>query len=256
MQNSRSPRSLVILTGASRGLGAAMAEQLLTSNASLLTISRHPNSTLEAFAAAKGSPLQQWSVDLADGASAANRLEAWLKQQKATSSSATLINNAALAGPTGPIDQSDADELAAVIRVGLEAPMLLTRAFLRATHDWTVVRKVLNISSGAGKKPLGGTAAYCAVKAGLDHFSRVVSVDEAQQSNPAKIVSLAPGVIDTDMQIGLRESDPVAFPSQPMFAALKADGQLASPDQAAARVLSYLARQDFGTNPVADVRDP
>ncbi len=57
--------------------------------------------------------------------------------------------------------------------------MLLTRAFLRATRDWGVPRKVLNISSGAGKKPLSGTAAYCAVKAGLDHFSRVVALDEA-----------------------------------------------------------------------------
>lgn len=259
MQDSRSPgspRSLVILTGASRGLGAAMAEQLLTANASLLTISRHPNPMLEAFAAAADAPLQQWSINLADGASAAAGLEAWLKEQKATSSSATLINNAALAGKAGPIEDSDAAELAAVLRVGLEAPMLLTRAFLRATRDWGVVRKVLNISSGAGKKPLGGTAAYCAVKAGLDHFSRVVALDEARQSNPAKVVSLAPGVIDTDMQTALRESDPAAFPSQAMFAAMKADGQLTSPEQSAARVLSYLARQDFGTHPVADVREP
>jgi len=133
--------------------------------------------------------------------------------------------------------------------------MLLTRAFLRVTRDWSVPRKVLNISSGAGKKPLAGTAAYCAVKAGLDHFSRVVALDEANGKNGALIVSLAPGVIDTDMQTKLRESDPSAFPDQPRFAAMKTDGQLASAGDAAAKVLAFLDRPDFGTHPVADVRD-
>ena len=167
-----------------------------------------------------------------------------------------MINNAALAGKAGPIGESDAAALAAVLRVGLEAPMLLTRAFLRATRDWRIPRRVLNISSGAGKKPLSGTAAYCAVKAGLDHFSRVVALDEAHTPNSAMIVSLAPGVIDTDMQTELRESDPRAFPDQPRFAAMKSEGQLASANDAAIKVLAFLDRPDFGTHPVADVRDP
>lgn len=248
-------RSLTILTGASRGLGAAMAEQLLTRGALLLTMSRKPNRTLDANADAAAATLEQWSIDLADGVSAAARLEAWLGDRDDSFSSATLVNNAALAGEAGPIDEAAADELAAVLRVGLEAPMLLTSAFLRATRAWTAPRKVLNISSGAGKKPLTGTAAYCAVKAGLDHFSRVVALDEARRPRPAMIVSLAPGVIDTDMQTALRDSDPQAFPSQPQFAAMKAQGQLISPADAAIKVLAYLARPDFGSHPVADVRD-
>ena len=224
-------------------------------NAVLLTISRHPNRALEAKAAATGAALEQWSIDLADAVAATARLEAWLRNLHGPLLSATLINNAALAGKAGPIDASAADTLAAVLRVGLEAPMLLTSAFLRATRDWNVPLKVLNISSGAGKKPLAGTAGYCAVKAGLDHFSRVVALDEANLQNGAKIVSLAPGVIDTDMQTELRDSDPRAFPSQPQFAAMKAGGQLLSPAAAASKVLAYLARADFGSQPVADVRD-
>lgn len=249
------PRMLMILTGASRGLGAAMAEQLLTRGTLLLTMSRHPSQALDAKAAAAGATLQQWSLDLADGAAAAARLEAWLEDRDEPLSSATLINNAALAGKAGPIDEAEVDALAAVLRVGLEAPVLLTRAFLRATRAWNVPRKVLNISSGAGKKPLAGTAAYCAVKAGLDHFSRVVALDEAQRPTGTMIVSLAPGVIDTDMQSELRESDPRAFPDQPRFAAMKAQGQLTSVKDAATKVLAFLDRPDFGSNPVADVRE-
>jgi benzil reductase ((S)-benzoin forming) len=67
-------------------------------------------------------------------------------------------------------------------------------------------------------------------------------------------VSLAPGVIDTDMQVQLRAGDPAAFPDRSRFVELQRQGQLTAPDTAAARVLAYLNRADFGSQPVADVR--
>ena len=72
--------------------------------------------------------------------------------------------------------------------------------------------------------------------------------------NGARIVSLAPGVIDTDMQVQLRGADAAAFPDRGSFEQLKRGGQLTSADDAARRVLAYLARADFGAEPVADVR--
>ena len=72
----------------------------------------------------------------------------------------------------------------------------------------------------------------------------------------AKVCSLAPGVIDTDMQVQLRGADAQAFPDQPRFAQLKERGLLSSPEEAAASVLAYLARADFGSQAVADVREP
>ena len=135
------PRPLTILTGASRGLGAAIAAELVQRGGALLTMSRHPDQTLNVKATATGAALEQWAIDLADGVSASARLEAWLAGQQQSFSSATLINNAALAGKAAPIGESDAAALAAVLRVGLEAPMLLTRAFLRATRDWRIPRR-------------------------------------------------------------------------------------------------------------------
>ena len=67
--------------------------------------------------------------------------------------------------------------------------------------------------------------------------------------------SLAPGVIDTDMQVQLRGADESRFPDIGNFRGMKDRGMLSSPAEAAARVLAYLARADFGANPVADVRD-
>ena len=116
-------------------------------------------------------------------------------------------------------------------------------------------RQVLLISSGLGRRAMAGSASYCAAKAGLDHLARVVALEESGLPHGARIVSLAPGVIDTDMQVQLRSADPALFPERERFVGLQTAGQLDSPAQAAAKVLRYLDRADFGANPVADVRD-
>ena len=81
---------LTIVTGASRGLGLALARQLLAAGGRVLTISRHP-----AGLAAGVGVLEQWTADLADAAPVAARLEAWLRSlDPAALASATLVNNA------------------------------------------------------------------------------------------------------------------------------------------------------------------
>ncbi len=243
---------LTILTGASRGLGAAIAEQCLKAGHRLLTISRHT----AALWVVQGSDLEQWAMDLADPAPVAARLETWLAEQaQRHPASITLINNAAALSTPGPLADSGAAELSNAVRVGLEAPLLLSAAFLRATAGWAAPRKLLFISSGLGRRAMAGSASYCAVKAGLDHLARTLALEQAALPRGAGVVSLAPGVIDTDMQLQLRDADPLQFPEQARFLALKNEGLLDSAEQAAAKVLRVLARPDFGANPVADVRD-
>jgi benzil reductase ((S)-benzoin forming) len=242
------PQHLTILTGASRGMGLAMAQQLLAAGHRLLCLSRNANPALASPAC------DQWTVDLAEPAPVAARLAEWLAAQ-AMPASATLINNAGLIPAIAPVGDIAASDLARAMRVDLEAPMLLTGAFLRATAAWAVPRKVLNISSGLGRRAMASQAAYCAAKAGMDHFTRSVALEEALAPNGAKLCSLAPGVIDTDMQVQLRSADSAAFPDIGNFIGMKEKGQLSSPQDAAAKVLGYLARPDFGANPVADVRD-
>ena len=83
---------LTILTGASRGMGLAMAQQLLKSGNTLICIARSANDDLAAEARAAGVAIEQWQQDLSRGQAAAEHLRAWLKKQAPDAfSSATLI---------------------------------------------------------------------------------------------------------------------------------------------------------------------
>jgi benzil reductase ((S)-benzoin forming) len=249
-------RSLFILTGASRGMGAAIADQLLRPNTVLLCVSRTLNPSLSQRAAAAGAQVEQWQRDLADPAPVAQALLAWLQTFEPTRfDEASLINNAGVMTRVGPVDECTFAELSMAMRAGVEAPMLLSAAFLLATRGWRAQRKLLNISSGLARRAMAGAAPYCAAKAGMDHLSRAMALDEVHRGSGVKIVSLAPGVIDTDMQVQLRAADRGGFPELGNFVKLQSAGQLASAADAAAKVLAYLRRADFGLNPVADVRD-
>jgi benzil reductase ((S)-benzoin forming) len=258
-----------IITGASRGLGAAMAQQRAVAGWRVLGISRQVNAEL---AALSGAHVEQWAADLCEPLPVAQRLSAWIGNLDASSVSCIeLINNAALMNDPADLYAAKPEQLGPVLRVGLEAPLLLTQAFLHATASWPMHtgthaagrgkehtharRLVLHISSGNGRRALAGSATYSALKAGLDHMARVVAVEEAQRPHGARIVSLAPGIIDTDMQVQLRNADVTHFAAQPMFEAWHTNGDLSSCADAAARVLAYLERPDFGSNPVADVRE-
>ncbi|HUY03680.1 MAG TPA: SDR family NAD(P)-dependent oxidoreductase [Rhodocyclaceae bacterium] len=250
---------LTIITGASRGLGAALADALLEPGQHLACLARSPLTELAQRASARGCALDVLQADLADPAAAAAALEEYLSGMNGEGFvEARLINNAGTAVPVAPADRFSVAEIAQSVHsvaVNLAAPIALTAAFLRTTHAWAADRKILNISSGAAHTPYPGWSVYCATKAGLDQFSRCVALEQQALARGARIVSLAPGLIDTDMQAVIRAVPAEDFPAQPRFLALKASGQLASPASAAQRIVAYMDRSDFGARTVADLRD-
>ena len=241
---------LSIVTGSSRGLGLAVTAQLLERGHRVLAIARG-DTVLDV---PRGAALEVWRADLADPLPVAARLQQWLAAQP-TPLSATLINNAGVTTGPGPLAESPLPELSNALRVGLESTLLLSAAFLQASRAWPVPRRLLMVSSGLGRRAIAGAATYCAAKAGMDHLARALALEEATRPNGARVVSLAPGIIDTDMQVQLRSGDAAAFPERDRFIGFKAAGQLDSPAVAAAKLLRYLDRADFGSNPIGDVRD-
>jgi len=238
-----------VLTGHTRGLGAALAEELLARDIAVLGLARSQH---RALAARYAADLREVELDLGDGAAlqrwlAGGELQGWL----AGSERALLINNAAVIGPVGTLEMQDPLQLAWALRVNVSAPLLLSAAFAAATTQLRD-RRIVHVSSGAGRRAVAGWSLYGASKAALDHHARTVAADAVPG---LRICSLAPGVIDTDMQAALRASDPAGFPQHARFVAMHAEGALAAPSAVAPRLLDHLLGEDFGAQPLADLRD-
>ena len=246
---------VVILTGASRGLGAAMAARLLASDCQLICISRKPNHALAEMARAKGAALDWYLQDLADAEATDELARSICSTLPHDASRYVLIHNAGLAEPVGRLDALDARAFAAAAHVNLTAAMIFTARLLAATRTFAGERRILNISSGLARRAMDGTAAYCATKAGLDMFTRCINAEAQAAQARVRAVALAPGVIDTDMQVGMRGQDAGRFPESQYFRAMKDEGRLSSPDAVAEKIVAFLERDDFGATEIDDIRN-
>lgn len=243
------PRDLpgrVILTGHSGGLGEALAEALLTRGMAVLGIARRPSASL---AARDG--LQQLALDLAD----AEALDRWLAGEDVSrfvggAERAILVNNAGTVAPIGPAGRQSAGAIAQAVALNVQAPLALSDAFVRATSA-VRDRRIAHVSSGAARNPYAGWSIYCATKAALDMHARAVRLDAVAR---LRISSIAPGIIDTPMQAAIRATPAADFPQQQKFVALKDDGALTSPADAARRLADVLMSDAFGDDAAIDLR--
>ncbi|HTI17704.1 MAG TPA: SDR family oxidoreductase [Trinickia sp.] len=240
--------SKVIITGHTRGLGAAMSEALLARGFALLGVARkrHPS-----LAARFPGAVDEIELDLAD----AHSVEEWLADGHMQrflhgAERAVLINNAGSVQPIGPCSAQSPADVARAVTLNVAAPLMLSSAFAAASAD-VPDRRIAHVSSGAARNAYAGWNVYCATKAALDHHARAAALDAERA---LRIASIAPGIIDTDMQVEIRSADESRFPLRDKFVALKEDGQLSSPDQAAALFVDYLLSDGYGQTPTVDVR--
>lgn len=168
----------------------------------------------------------------------------------------TLINNAGMIDPIGLIGSVNVEEITKAVAVNLTAPMIISSAFISKLKDFPGSKRIVNISSGAGRNAYEGWGIYCATKAGLDHFSRVVALEQLKATQPVEIVSIAPGIIDTGMQEAIRASNENAFPLLDRFIDYKEQGLLSSPEQTARKLISFIENKDFKeVGPIVDIRN-
>ena len=241
--------TLHVLTGASRGLGAAMLRQLLREGHHVVAAARGPAPELDPRSAGR---LDWTRIDLGDPAAARQWVVDALADRLPTDE-AVLILNAGMLEPVVPVAALQAEALEANMRINLVSPMLVTAGFLEATAAWGMRRRVLAISSGAARRGTAHWSAYCASKAGLDNFVRALNSEQAGEGDtPVRAVSLAPGVVDTAMQEAVRGS---LIPDRARFQALHDEGRLTAPEDAAAAILAYLRRDDFGSVEIDDIRN-
>lgn len=244
--------NLYIITGTTKGLGKALADALATDEHNhVITLSRAPDT-------GNGGRHGRcnYYLDLSRPDSIAGVFERALgATSKMHYEKVVLLNNAGLLEPVGPLSECDATALTTNLTVNLIAPMILMQQFIVRTRKLSACRLVVNISSGAGKRPVAGWSAYCTAKAGLDMASRVAGL-EAGTNEPGLIVcSLAPGLVDTPMQTQLRSKSEREFPEVARFRQLKKEGTLRSPEEVAAEIIKLERLGVFENGGVHDIRE-
>ncbi len=235
----------IILTGASTGLGLALANEALQQGATVSTISR----TQPTFATKEHIQWQQ--ADLSDDFEATELIKNALKflhTQNCTK--ILLLNNAGSVDPMNLCGHYPEKAVATSIALNVTAPILLINAFA-AQLPTNIQGSVLNISSGAAHTTYPGWGIYCATKAALDQFTRVFAAEQKS----IKAVSMAPGIVDTNMQQYIRAQNEATFPLVERFIQLEQEGKLASATDTAQKILQYYNSPSFAEEAVVDIRD-
>ena len=186
---------VIVLTGATRGLGRALVPQLAAAGHTVVGCGRNADHVRE-LADFFPAPHRFTAVDVTD----AGAVTAWAETTlQAVGPPDLLVNNAALMNTPAPLWQVPADEFALVVQVNVVGVANVLRAFLPAM----VGRKrgvIVNLSSGWGRSTSPNVAPYCATKYAVEGLTLAL----AQELPPGMAaVPLNPGVIDTDM---LRQS--------------------------------------------------
>lgn len=214
--------SLFIISGTSRGLGKALAEQLLEKGANVFGISRsqsieHPSYT-------------HINLDL----SSIEELKNLHFPDFSPYSSLALINNAGTLGEVSHFNDLSEDDIISTTHLNFLAPLLLCKRFFEHKSNGSAVKYVLNIGTGAATSPIDGWSLYCSTKAGLLMFTKVIHEELKIKNGNCKILDLAPGIIDTDMQQNIRNTDPQNFSNVERFRDYYRNGDLQSAEQTAA----------------------
>ncbi len=237
---------LIFISGASSGIGAALTRHLAAfEDVSVATLSR----------SRVDSP-HHLSIDLSDPWSWRSVAE-WMDTVVGEVLPRTLgfFHCAATLDPIGFAGEVDGDAYAANVVLNSASPQALGDRFIALAKRLGVPAVMVQISSGAATRPYPGWSSYCAAKAAVDHWTRTVGAELDARNAPITVVSVAPGVVETPMQAGIRQVDETDFPNVQRFKDLKCEGILRDPDEVARELWSLATRSDLENGAVLDLRE-
>lgn len=167
-----------------------------------------------------------------------------------------LINNAGMIGEILPVGELSSDHFFDVMQVNAVAPQVLINTFIQTFSRQQVPLHVVNISSGAARRPIDAWASYCASKAALDLFAETVKAEmHARHKTLFAIHAIAPGVVDTPMQSRIRAASPEKFLESKRFQDLKSNQELITPEHVATKIIQVIANPAAYPNTVMSLSD-
>ncbi|MBM7573691.1 SDR family NAD(P)-dependent oxidoreductase [Aquibacillus albus] len=195
----------IIITGASKGLGKALAVELADDQTVLTLIGRNKEELINTseLLRIKGSKSYIYSFDLYNYDRIENLMDEIITSVDIDSCSAiTLINNAGTINPINRFDSLKEKDIERNLNINCMAPILLMNRFLLRTKHLNIERRIINISSGVVKNPMYGWSLYSAAKSAIHSIIKTISKESDDYL--VKAVSFDPGIMDTDMQETIR----------------------------------------------------
>lgn len=196
----------VLITGASRGLGAATARTTAQMKANVVLMARSVGD-LESVAQEVREAGGQALVVIGDVREVADCQRVVAEAVDRFGRVDALVNNAGILEPISPIAEGDPRAWEKNWAVNVLGPVMMTQAAL--PHLRQEQGRVINVSSGAAVSVVSGWAAYCVAKAALNHFTRVLAKEEPSVT----AIAFRPGVVDTSMQKQIRREGAQGMPA-------------------------------------------
>lgn len=238
----------LIITGASKGLGKAIAKEFHKNGYQVISLSRTKGNDLDG--------IEQVTCDLSDLERLESVFTKVLENAKASSpTSITIFNNAGSLGLINQLENIDYQNIIQSVNINYTAPLLLNSIFIKKTESWGIERKIRTISSGAANSSIDGWSVYCSTKAAIDRMTSVIGIEQENKSNPVHTIAIYPGVVDTEMQAVIRNSSKEEFSNIERFKAMKKNGDLSSPEEVAITMFSIENDNTIPNGGIIDVRN-
>ena len=228
----------VVITGVSRGLGAALFEECHSAGDRILALGRRFTEA-QRVVERQGNPgdVVLRTTDLANPSSLPTTEELWSFLDRSPSSGILFLHNAGVFEPFGPIGTLEVSAIVTAIDVNVISPVLLTNALLaRSPGERNLT--VMYISSSAAHRIGGGRSVYGSAKRACELF--FTTLEEEHRDDPhLRVAIVDPGIMDTDMQLIIRRHarEDAYFPGRERFLTRYERGELPSPAETAHRIL-------------------
>lgn len=244
-----------VITGASRGLGASVAQQLLAEGLQVISVSRNENEDLKRAAAESGARFRHFTCNLASEEQVQNVFSEIADLVYKDAERVLVVNNAGVIEPIEVAGELDSSLVMTNVQVNLTAPIMISNLMLQKAKTTGVGTVIANVTSGAAERPIHGWSIYCSTKAAINMFTMTAGLELEMAGGHSKIIAFSPGIMDTDMQATIRSSSEEAFAELETFKNYKETGSLRSPDTVAGALVKLMLDSNLENGKVYKVNE-
>ena len=232
-------KNIALITGSSKGIGRELSLLLLQKGYTVFGYSR-TNSI-------KHKNFHFNQIDLTQ----VNNLENIRFPQVKKGEHICLINNAGEIGEIEKFGKKKTNDIINEFNINTVAPSILCNSFIKNYQNQSNHAVIMNISSGAALRPIESWGTYCQSKAAIDMLTKIINEEHPN----IKAYSIYPGVVDTEMQKKIRDTDVEKFALKDIFVEYFNNKELVDPKIISQKIYHILSNVDLFKDNMVSLRD-